>query len=116
MIVRGESTIINYNAPFDQGFTHPLSTRSTNMARKAPCLFLKRLLAVCVISEPVTGAMAAERSVHSAGIAEVHRVPINVINRPIPPVLEEEKVKSLMKTIEVRTTLYNVEANFTCNL
>lgn len=63
---------------------------------------LKRLLAVCFLTEPVTGAMAAERSVHSAGITEVHQVPINVIHRPIPPVLEEEKVKSLMKTIEVR--------------
>lgn len=72
------------------------------MARKPPCLFFKRLLTVCFITEPVTGAMATVRSVHSAGIAEVHQVPINVINRPIPPVLEEEKVKSLMKTIEVR--------------
>ena len=72
------------------------------MARKPPSLFLKRLLAVCFLTEPFTGAMAAERSAHSAGITEVHQVPINVINRPIPPVLEEEKVKSLMKTIEVR--------------
>ena len=47
--------------------------------------------------------MAAGNSVHSAGIAEVHQVPINVINRPILPVLEEEKVNSLMKTIQVRT-------------
>ena len=83
------------------------------MARKVPCLFLKRLLAVCVITEPVTGAMAAKISVHSAGIGEIHQVPINVINRPIPPVLEEEKVKSLMKTIEVREDHFHV---FTCNL
>ena len=80
------------------------------MARRSPCLVLKRLLAIYVATEPVTGAMSAERSVHSAGIAEVHQVPINVINRPIPPVLDEEKVKSLMKTIEVR------EAHFTCKL
>ena len=80
------------------------------MARRSPCLFLKRLLAIYVVTEPATRSMSAERSVHSAGIAEVHQVPINVINRPIPPVLDEEKVKSLMKTIEVR------EAHFTCNL
>ena len=79
------------------------------MARKAPCLFFKRFLAISVITEPVTGVMSAERSVHSAGIAEVHQVPINVINRPILPVLEEEKVKSLMKTIEVR------KAHLACN-
>ena len=73
-------------------------------------MFLKRLLAIYVVTEPATGSMSAERSVHSAGIAEVHQGPINVINRPLPPVLDEEKVKSLMKTIEVR------EAHFTCNL
>ena len=72
------------------------------MARKVPCLFLKRLLAICVVTEPVAGVMYAGKSVHSAGITEVHQVPMNVINRPILPVLEEEKVKSLMKTIEVR--------------
>lgn len=52
--------------------------------------------------------MSAERSVHSAGIAEVHQVPINVINRPILPVLEEEKVKSLMKTIEDKDSRHSV--------
>jgi len=41
-------------------------------------------------------------SVHSAGISEVHEVPINVIIRPIPPILEEEKVASLMETIKVK--------------
>ena len=64
-------------------------------------MFLERLVAVCFLTEPFVRAMAAGNSVHSAGITEVHRVPINVINRPIPPVLEEEKVKSLMKTIQV---------------
>ncbi|KAL9988229.1 hypothetical protein ACROYT_G002651 [Oculina patagonica] len=52
--------------------------------------------------------MAAGSSVHSAGITEVHQVPINVINRPIPPVLEEEKVKSLMKTIQDRNRRHSV--------
>lgn len=73
------------------------------MARKSPCLFfLKRLLAVCFLGKPFVRAMATGSSVHSAGIVEVHQVPISVINRPIPPVLEEDKVKSLMKTIQVR--------------
>ena len=45
--------------------------------------------------------MASGNTVHSAGINEVHQVPINVINRPIVPALDEEKVKSLMKTIKV---------------
>lgn len=41
------------------------------------------------------------RSIHSANIAEVHDVPMQVIIRPIPPVLDELKVQSLMETIKV---------------
>lgn len=40
-------------------------------------------------------------SVHSNGIDEVHDVPMSVITRPISPVLDEDKVKSLMETISV---------------
>ena len=47
----------------------------------------------------------AGKSIHSAGVTEVHYVPMNVILRPIPSVLEEEKVKSLMDTIKVRDLL-----------
>ncbi|XP_053951236.1 putative sulfiredoxin [Anastrepha obliqua] len=42
-------------------------------------------------------------SVHSASVAEVHQVPMSVIHRPIPPVLDEAKVQSLMNTIENET-------------
>lgn len=40
------------------------------------------------------------RSIHSDNIEEVHNVPIHVIIRPIPPVLDEQKVRSLMNTIK----------------
>jgi sulfiredoxin len=40
-------------------------------------------------------------SVHSAGISEVHDVPIGVIIRPIPSSLDQDKVLSLMETIKV---------------
>ncbi|XP_058444644.1 putative sulfiredoxin isoform X2 [Malaya genurostris] len=39
-------------------------------------------------------------SVHSASIAEVHEMPMAVINRPIPSVLDDSKVQSLMETIQ----------------
>ncbi|XP_053689805.1 putative sulfiredoxin [Sabethes cyaneus] len=42
----------------------------------------------------------ANTSVHSASIAEVHEMPMAVINRPIPPVLDDAKVQSLMDTIQ----------------
>lgn len=42
-----------------------------------------------------------EHSVHSANIDEIHMVPMSVIHRPIPSVLDEAKVKSLMDTIKV---------------
>lgn len=41
------------------------------------------------------------RSVHSDSVEEVHNVPIDVIIRPIPPVLDEQKVQSLMNSIKV---------------
>ncbi|XP_059474900.1 putative sulfiredoxin [Neocloeon triangulifer] len=39
-------------------------------------------------------------SIHSAGIDEVHDVPIEVIVRPFKSELDEEKVKSLMQTLQ----------------
>lgn len=43
------------------------------------------------------------RSIHSASINEIHDVPMSVIHRPIPPILDENKVKSLMQTFKVCT-------------
>ncbi|XP_042265473.1 sulfiredoxin-1 [Thunnus maccoyii] len=40
------------------------------------------------------------RSVHSDSIEEVHNIPMNIIVRPIPSVLDEQKVQSLMNTIK----------------
>ncbi|XP_054837991.1 sulfiredoxin-1 [Eublepharis macularius] len=40
------------------------------------------------------------RSIHSQGIATTHQVSMRVIIRPIPPVLDEGKVESLMRTIQ----------------
>lgn len=47
-----------------------------------------------------TGDKNDNRSIHSSNIEEVHNVPMQVIIRPIPPVLDELKVQSLMKTIK----------------
>ena len=41
------------------------------------------------------------RSIHSDNITEIHNIPMQVIVRPIPPVLDEQKVESLMCTIKV---------------
>ncbi|XP_054465552.1 sulfiredoxin-1 [Anoplopoma fimbria] len=40
------------------------------------------------------------RSIHSDSLEEVHSVPMHVIIRPIPPVLDELKVQSIMNTIQ----------------
>uniref|UniRef100_A0A8C5MFR9 Sulfiredoxin n=1 Tax=Leptobrachium leishanense TaxID=445787 RepID=A0A8C5MFR9_9ANUR len=40
------------------------------------------------------------QSIHSGNISDVHNVPLCVIIRPIPSDLEEEKVESLMETIQ----------------
>ncbi|XP_070134869.1 sulfiredoxin isoform X1 [Drosophila bipectinata] len=45
-----------------------------------------------------------DTTIHSAGIAEIHNVPMEVIKRPIPSVLDEKKVQSLMETIQRETS------------
>lgn len=40
-------------------------------------------------------------SVHSASIEQIHEMPLNEIIRPIPPQVDEEKVKSLMEALSV---------------
>ncbi|XP_020804934.1 putative sulfiredoxin [Drosophila serrata] len=47
-----------------------------------------------------TSHSTMDTTVHSAGIAEIHHVPMSVIKRPIPSVLDEQKVASLMETIK----------------
>ncbi|XP_056279227.1 sulfiredoxin-1 [Pseudoliparis swirei] len=42
----------------------------------------------------------SSRSIHSDSLEEVHNVPMHVIIRPIPPVLDELKVQSIMNTIK----------------
>lgn len=46
-------------------------------------------------------------SIHAAGITEVHEVPMDVIIRPIPPILDEDKVESLMETLKVNCSCGN---------
>ncbi|KAL1020944.1 hypothetical protein UPYG_G00006720 [Umbra pygmaea] len=47
-------------------------------------------------------------SIHSDSVWEVHNMPIEVIIRPIPPVLDECKVQSLMGTIKESTDISTV--------
>ncbi|BFZ20133.1 hypothetical protein BsWGS_23172 [Bradybaena similaris] len=47
-------------------------------------------------------------SVHAAHITEVHNVPMRVLIRPIPSVLDETKVASLMETIQNPETVDKV--------
>lgn len=45
-------------------------------------------------------------SVHSAGIEQIHEMPLNEIIRPIPPQVDEGKVKSIMDTLSVSVLQY----------
>ena len=49
------------------------------------------------------------QTIHDAHIAEIHDVPMSVISRPIMPVLDEQKVLSLMETIKV-----GIDSIFVC--
>jgi uncharacterized ParB-like nuclease family protein len=46
-------------------------------------------------------AMSCDKSIHSAAIDEIHVMPISAIIRPIPSVLDEAKVNSLVATLNV---------------
>lgn len=50
-------------------------------------------------------------SVHSAQILDVHEMPMDVIIRPIPPVLDENKLNSLMDSIKVYLINYKLFCN-----
>lgn len=65
-----------------------------------------------------TGDKNDNRSIHSSNIEEVHNVPMQVIIRPIPPVLDELKVQSLMKTIKVISVSFYIDysSNSSTNL
>lgn len=41
-------------------------------------------------------------SIHSASIDEIYNIPMKDISRPLPSVLDEKKVQSLMETIQVK--------------
>lgn len=53
------------------------------------------------ISEPIVVQPTRMASVHSAQILDVHEMPMDVIIRPIPPVIDENKLNSLMDSIKV---------------
>ncbi|CAF1236251.1 unnamed protein product [Rotaria sordida] len=40
------------------------------------------------------------QSIHSASIDEIHNIPMKDISRPLPSVLDENKVQSLIETIQ----------------
>ncbi len=45
--------------------------------------------------------LGEKETIHGAHISEVHYVPMSVIIRPIPSILDEEKVVSIMATLQV---------------
>ena len=47
-----------------------------------------------------------ETTIHAAHITDIHNVPIKILIRPIIPVLDEEKVKSLMESIKVKLIMH----------
>lgn len=58
---------------------------------------------------------SSDKSVHSANVQEIHVMPISEIIRPIPSVLDEKKVDSLVETLKVlkdKITIYSHRSNF----
>ncbi|XP_052059179.1 sulfiredoxin-1-like [Mytilus californianus] len=75
-----------YHTPFNLGATRvPVPLKLTD---------------TCSVIDMSKQQSCKDVTVHAAHIEEVHNVPLNVIIRPIPSILEEEKVDSLMLTIQ----------------
>ncbi|XP_062930244.1 sulfiredoxin-1 [Mobula hypostoma] len=53
------------------------------------------------------GARAIQ-SIHSENVPDTHDIPMRILIRPFPPVLDEDKVKSLMETIKNPEELHKV--------
>ena len=41
-------------------------------------------------------------SIHSASIDEIYNIPMKDISRPLPSILDDKKVQSLMETLQVK--------------
>lgn len=54
------------------------------------------------------GACQIASSIHSSPCAEVHEIPMNVIIRPFPPEVNEEKVEGLMNALKNTETEHTV--------
>jgi len=44
-------------------------------------------------------------SIHSASIDKIYNIPMKDIIRPLPSILDEKKVQSLMETIQVKMNI-----------
>ncbi|KAL7828722.1 hypothetical protein SRHO_G00323560 [Serrasalmus rhombeus] len=61
----------------------------------------KRPVKNTALGQRTMGSLNHEnRSIHSDNVEEVHNIPMDVIIRPIPSVLDEQKVQSLMDTVK----------------
>ncbi|XP_029995880.1 sulfiredoxin-1-like [Sphaeramia orbicularis] len=74
-----------------------LRTSISIKTRLRPLVFSSQSLSI-MSSEDVKDS--DNRSIHSDSVDEVHNVPMDVIIRPFPPVLDEQKVQSLMDTLK----------------
>lgn len=61
---------------------------------------------------PAPSGGAQGGSIHSGCIAAVHNVPMSVLIRPLPSVLDPAKVQSLVDTIRVRPLGARPEGGF----
>lgn len=77
---------------FSLGISHTLSK---HLASPFSIVFYRQMCAKSDTDQNI------DKTIHDAHITDIHDVPIDIIQRPIPPVLDPEKLKSLMETIKV---------------
>lgn len=74
--------------------------RSTKTPLKLVFLSSRNMSIETTERGPAGGEKSSDnKSIHSDTVEEIHNIPLQVIIRPFPPVLDEQKVQSLMDTI-----------------
>lgn len=105
MVATPTTAIVEQHCNYCYCYYYRAKRSFTTLARISE-LLLQFLLLISAAS-CTTKMASTDTTVHSAGISEVYDVPMEVIKRPIPSVLDEKKVQSLMETIKVRSNSFH---------
>jgi len=87
------------------------SFRNNNLIKRENFIMLTKIIYLNLFSTTLLPSIystikmsssSSSSSIHSASINEIYNIPMKDISRPLPSILDEKKVQSLMETIQVK--------------